>query len=144
VRLRRGLAGRRRAAAALGGLLLVLAVVAIFGGWRPAPANTGRSATATVVESAPCGPSGARDTVVVVVDGRTWQVPLDGCGNEVGTNLPVELTFPPDGGAPTVHLAGTGVQPASTLSGRLSVLLMTLAGLSGAFLVMHVCSRRSL
>ena len=125
----------------MGGLLLVLAIVAIFGGWRSAPASTSRSATATVLESASCGPLGARDTVVVVVDGRAWQARLDGCGNEIGTNLAVELTFRPDGDAPAVRPAGTGVQPASALAGRLSALLLVMAALSGAFLVMHVGAR---
>ncbi|HET8641441.1 MAG TPA: hypothetical protein VFM37_05860 [Pseudonocardiaceae bacterium] len=100
----------------------------------------GRTAAATdalpakVVASTPCGPQEARDTVQVVVDGRSQRLALDGCGNPVGTELQVELLSE----GPTARLAGTGHNGSGGPAEKISLLLLVLAGLAGALFTMVV------
>lgn len=135
----RGATGWQLPALVLVGGLLVGGLLILYGGLHAEPASATRPALATVVDSTPCGPPDARDTVRVEVDGRSEQLPLDGCGNPVGVELQVELGA---GGEQLVRIAGTGPSPHGDLVDRLSALLLVLAGLAGALLTLLVGPRR--
>lgn len=136
----RGATGWRLPILVLVGGLLVGGPLIVYDGLRAEPVSRTQSALATVVVSAPCGPRDAKDTVRVEVNGRGERLALDGCGNPVGTELPVELV---QDGQPLARLAGTGGSADGGLVGRLSVLLLVLAGLSGALLTLMVGPRSS-
>lgn len=136
----RGVTGWQLPVLVLVGGLLVGGLLIFHGGLRAKPASAARPAVATVVESVPCGSPDARDTVRVEVNGRAEQLALDGCGNPVGTELPVE--FVRDGEL-LVTLAGTGRSADGGLTGRLSVLLLVLAGLGGGLLTVVLRARQA-
>jgi len=130
-------------AAALAGVL-VAATLATLLGLLHRPAGQGpRAATGTVVESATCAEAGARDTVVFVVDGWSYRLPLDACGNPEGIQLDVEL-MTGDGGTPLVRLAGAGAAPQRVAAERVGALLLVLSGLSGALLAVLAMAPKSL
>jgi hypothetical protein len=100
-------------------------------------------ATGTVIGSQPCGKAGARDNVVFVVDGRSYELPLDACGNPAGIQLDVELVQGQNG-EPAVRLAGSGAAtPRTVVADRAGAVLLVLAGLAGALLVAHVSAARA-
>lgn len=124
------------------GVCVAAGLAALLGGLRRPPAPPPpQPSVATILESVPCGRPAARDIVVFVVDGRSYELALDGCGNTQGLRLDVELVIRPDG-SPSVRLAGSGDEPSGVLVQRLSVLLLVLAGLSGALLVVRAWPRR--
>jgi len=128
--------------ATLAGVLVAAAVATLVGGLQHVPAAAApRPATGTIVESVPCARQGARDTVVFVVDGWSYRLPLDACGNPDGIQIDVELVVREDG-EPAARLAGTGEQPNHVAAERVGALLLVLAGLSGALLVVLVSPRR--
>jgi hypothetical protein len=128
--------------------LLGVAVVAIS--WRSLPDVLGRGttvemrpATATVVESAPCGASPSGDLVEVPVNGASKQARLDGCGHTRGQQLQVQV--PADPGPDFVvrpassETAGSG--ESSGLPNRLSWVLVTLAAIAGGGYMLMLRSR---
>jgi hypothetical protein len=127
--------------ATLFGVLVAATVATLLGGLHAGPARAGPvPATGTVIGSTPCGRSGARDTVVFVVDGRSYQLPLDACGNPEGIRLDVELVTAADG-EPAVRLAGAGTAaPSTVIADRTAAVLLVLSGLAGALLVVLVRS----
>jgi hypothetical protein len=128
------LPGRWLPVATLLGVLLGAGIATLYGGLHRVPAPPApRAATGTVLESAPCARPGARDIVVFVVDGRSYQLPLDACGNQPGILLDVELVTAA-GGQPAVRLAGTGSAPRDLAAERVGALLLALAGAAGALL----------
>ena len=128
------LSGRWLPAAALFGALFGAGIATLYGGLHGAPAPPApRPATGTVLESGPCAVPGARDTVVFVVDGRSYQLPLDACGNQPGILLDVELVTAADG-RPAARLAGAGAVPGDLVAERVGALLLALAGAAGALL----------
>ena len=116
----------------VGGLLIVM---------DAAPRRTAAATDALpakVVATTPCGPREARDTIQVVVDGRSQRLALDGCGNPVGTELQVELLS----GGSTARLAGTGHAASGGPAEKLGLLLLVLAGLAGALFTMVIPRRQ--
>ncbi|QIZ36085.1 hypothetical protein FDZ84_17105 [Saccharopolyspora sp. ASAGF58] len=96
--------GRQRGSASVAPILLVLGLLGIAVAavtlWPLVTAagedrTAMRAATATVVESRPCGADSARDLVEVRVDGVTRQAPFDGCGHARGQQLPVLVPADP-------------------------------------------------
>lgn len=140
VRLRavvsRGATGWHLPVLVLASGLLVGSLLIFLGDRASRPESAPDAMPAKVVDTAPCGPVDARDTVQVMVHGRSERLVLDGCGNPVGTELEVELWR--DG---AVRVAGTGM-PASGLAERLSMLLFVLAGFAGALLTLVLPRRR--
>jgi hypothetical protein len=122
-------------ASVLLGVLMAAGLATLAGGLhrRPAPVAP-KPAHAIVVESAPCARPGARDTVLFVVEGRSYRLPMDACGNPEGFHLDVELSFGADG-TPAVHLAGTG--PAPPGADHTGTLLLALSSLACALLTVH-------
>ncbi|HEY3261439.1 MAG TPA: hypothetical protein VGJ95_14425 [Pseudonocardiaceae bacterium] len=120
------------------GVLVAAGVATLLGGLPAGPANAVPvPATGTVIGSTPCAQPRARDTVVFVVDGRSYELPLDGCGNPEGIQLDVELVTADDG-TPAVRLAGAGAEPHHVIADRAAAMLLVLAGLAGALLVVVV------
>lgn len=100
-------------------------------------------AIGTIVGTQPCGKAGARDTVVFVVDGRSYQLPLDACGNPEDIQLDVELVRGRNG-EPAARLAGSGAAaPRTVVADRAGAVLLVLAALAGALLVAHVGAARA-
>ncbi|MEV6231772.1 hypothetical protein AB0L88_28330 [Saccharopolyspora shandongensis] len=128
--------GRQRGSASVAPILLVLGTLGIAVAavtlW-PLVTEAGqamRPATATVIESRPCGTASARDLVEVRIDGAVQRAPFDGCGHAPGQQLPVQV--PADPGEDFV------VRPArsadSELKGqeqRANWVLLTLAAVAG-------------
>lgn len=103
-------------------------------------------ARATVVATASCVVPGARDTVAVDVAGTRRELPVESCGNRVGSVLDVEV---PPNGAVRVH--GTGATSSATtdeggqVSGpttRIAVVLTVLAALGTGALFVAVARER--
>lgn|GEM_PF-4034744 len=139
----RSLSGRWLAVATVLGVLMAAALATLYGGLRREPAPPApRPATGTVLESAPCARPGARDTVVFVVDGRSYRLPLDACGNPAGIVIDVELVITEDG-EPAVRPAGTGPEPRNVVAERVGALLLALAALSGSLFAVLVSPRRA-
>jgi hypothetical protein len=148
-----GMASEARAwllpAATLVGVLLAAALATLHGGLHgglhraPAAreAAVPRPATATIVESVPCAQHAARDIVVLVIDGSSYRLPLDACGNPEGIRLDVELVTT-GGGEPAVRLAGIGAAPHDRISERFGALLLVLSALAGALLAVLVSPYR--
>ncbi|GAA0538298.1 hypothetical protein GCM10011581_05270 [Saccharopolyspora subtropica] len=116
----------------LGVLGVVVAVLAVW----PLLAARGerrtalRPATATVVESRPCGARSARDLVSVEIDGVVRQAPFDGCGHTRGQKLAVQV--PADAGADlVVRPAGASDSELDDLAQRAYWVLLTLAAVAG-------------
>lgn len=126
--------------ATLVGVLVAAALATLFGGVHRERVPAPRAAVGTIVESTPCAEAGARDTVVFVVDGWGYRLPLDACGNPDGIQLDVELVTTDDG-APAVRLAGSGAEPRNVLAERVGALLLVLSGLSGAMLAVLAMAR---
>jgi hypothetical protein len=136
----RTLTGRWLPVATLLGVLVAAGMATLLGGVHADPAPRPVAATGTVIGSTPCARAGARDTVVFVVDGRSYELPLDACGNPEGIRLDVELVTAEDG-APAARLAGAGASaPNSVIADRTAALLLALAGVAGALLVVLVRS----
>lgn len=133
----RGATGWRLPLLVLACGLLVGALLIFFAGFSPRPASLPDTMPAKVVDTTPCGPQDARDTIQVIMDGRSERLVLDGCGNPVGTELQVELWSE---GSPA-RLAGTGQPADGGLADRISMLLLVLAGLAGALLTIIVPAR---
>jgi hypothetical protein len=94
-------------------------------------ASPGQQVQATVVKSAPCAGSAANDLVNVPIGGRTQQLKLDGCGNQVGQKLAVLLPTP----LPTNGIVEpASVAPSTATSGssqRLAFVLLLVSTLVG-------------
>lgn len=71
-----------------------------------------------------------------MVDGRPEQLALNGCGYPVGTELQVGLSKDEQ----LAHIAGTG-ESTGTLTARISMVLLALAGLAGALQTVIIGSR---
>lgn len=122
--------------------LALLGVIAIVG-WLfwPEQRDGFQIADATVLSTAECGSAGtagaqdAKDTVrVQLPDGRAIEARLDGCGNQPGETLRVEVPAPLPPGRPVVRLAGTGVTEAAIGAQRVATVLLGAAALAGALL----------
>ncbi|MEV0698548.1 hypothetical protein AB0I53_11605 [Saccharopolyspora sp. NPDC050389] len=128
--------GRQRGSASVAPILLVLGMlgvaVAVVTLW-PLVTEAGRamrSATATVVESRPCGTASARDLVEVRIDGVVRQAPFDGCGHARGQQLPVQVPADP-GEAFVVSPAGSADSDLKGQAQRANWVLLTLAAVAG-------------
>lgn len=118
------------------GGLLAGGLLIFFGGLPGHPPAAPDPIPARVVDSAECGSPQARDVVAIMVDGRPERRTFDGCGYPVGTELQVELSKDEQ----LAHLAGTG-ETAGVLTGRISMVLLALAGLAGALQTVIIGSR---
>lgn len=99
-----------------------------------------RSATATVVESAPCGPSARGDLVEVRIDGEMRKLRLDGCGHTAGQ--PMQVQIPANGDEHAVR-AGEA-DDSGGLRARASWVLCTLAAIAGGGYVLLITRPRAL
>jgi len=135
-------AGRWLPVATLLGVLVAAASATLLGGPPGSPARAEPvPATGTITGSQPCAKPGAKDTVVFVVDGRSYQLPLDACGNPEGIRLDVELITASDG-QPAARLAGAGAAaPRNVIADRAGAVLLILAGLAGVLLVQVAAAR---
>ncbi|MQA14905.1 MAG: hypothetical protein GEV09_12235 [Pseudonocardiaceae bacterium] len=125
--------------------VLALAVVGLLAvsGWLVWPSGADyRSAPATVVESAECGPSDASDVVRVDLEGRAVAAALDACGHRVGARVTVEILVGAVRDGMTVRLAGTGVPAGATTAQRVAAVLLVVAGGAGALLGWQLSRRR--
>ncbi|MCI2417771.1 hypothetical protein MOQ72_10065 [Saccharopolyspora sp. K220] len=131
--------GRQRGSASLASILLVLgmlgvAVVAVT--LWPLVTAAGqdrtemRPATATVVESRPCGAQPAGDLVEVRIDGVLRQAPFDGCGHVRGQQLAVQVPADPTQDF-VVRPARATDSELDDLAQRAHWVLLTLAGVAG-------------
>ncbi len=112
--------------------------------WPDAGSGNYRVALGTVVQSAHCGPPDARDSLRIDLrDGRKVPAKLDGCGNQPGEVLTVDVPDPLPAGEVVVRLAGTGVPATVATAQRLSAVLAGGAGICGAVLVWRLLQRRS-
>jgi hypothetical protein len=122
---------------------MVVAVV-----WWPLSGTLGsqqaaeRTATATVVASAPCGAATAGDVVQVPVNGTTRQAHLDGCGHTQGQQLQVQVPVAPGSGDLVVRPSVPGESSsAESTPNRLSWVLLTLATIAGGGYMLLLRSR---
>lgn len=109
--------------------LVGIGVVALSWGQLPNIGSAGgssRTAMATVVEQAPCGAKTAGDLVELQQGGQAKRVRLDGCGHMKGQRFRVELS---KDGQRAVRLEESPT--ASGLEGRVTLVLLTLAGVAG-------------
>lgn len=126
------------------GVLLAAGIAAGLGGLhRPPAAAAPKPANATVIDSTPCAQPGARDTVLFVVEGRSYRLPLNACGNPEGIHLEVELLLDDGTGDPAVRLAGTAGASQTQAASRLSAVLLVLSALAGALLTVHTSPART-
>jgi hypothetical protein len=132
----RGASGWHLPALILAGGLLAGGLLFFFGGLPGRPPAAPDPIPARVVDSVKCGSPAARDVVQIMVDGRPERLTLDGCGYPAGTELQVELSK----GEPLAHIAGTG-ETTGTLTERISMVLLALAGLAGALQTVIIGSR---
>ncbi|MER7010893.1 hypothetical protein ABT324_05640 [Saccharopolyspora sp. NPDC000359] len=89
-----------------------------------------RPATATVVESRPCGAQGAGDLVEVEIGGELRRAQFDGCGHSRGQQLPVLVPADPAGPL-VVRPATANESQLDDLATRANWILLTLAGVAG-------------
>lgn len=129
---------------ALVGLAVVLVVwrsdlTAPRGNSTPDP---GRSVSARVVESTPCGARAPGDLVEIEVDGRPMRIRFDGCGHVEGQR--VQGWIPSDPGQDTVVRSSKpdDVAEAAELRAHLNWVLLTLAGAAGAGYAVMLRPRR--
>ncbi len=102
-----------------------------------------RSATATVLTTAPCGGTDARDQVEVKMsDGRARRAKLEACGHREGEVLDVDVPVNEPKDELIVQIAGTGPGNLPSLEQRLSVVLLALSGVSGATYAFLIRPRR--
>lgn len=101
-----------------------------------------RPASAVVIESAPCGPSGGGDKVEVDVGGARRQARFDGCGHTKGQRIPVLVPVNPTGEMvvrPDAGSSGSDGQP--NLPQRMNWVLATLAMIAGGGYVLMLRER---
>ncbi|KAA5837172.1 hypothetical protein ABT337_15775 [Saccharopolyspora hirsuta] len=131
--------GRQRGSASVAPILLVLSllgVVLVGAAVWPLVAAADREraelrpATATVVESRPCGTRGAGDLVEVEIAGELRRAPFDGCGHSRGQQLPVLVPADPAGQL-VVRPATANYSQLDDLAERANWILLTLAGVAG-------------
>lgn len=89
-----------------------------------------RPATATVVESRPCGARTAGDLVEVEIGGEVRRVPFDGCGHSRGQQFPVLVPADATGDV-VVRPVTANDSPLDELAKRAQWILLTLAGVAG-------------
>ncbi|MDA3627596.1 hypothetical protein [Saccharopolyspora oryzae] len=89
-----------------------------------------RPATATVVESRPCGVQAAGDLVEVEIGGEVRRVPFDGCGHSRGQKFPVLVPADATGNV-VVRPATANGSPLDELAERAHWILLTLACVAG-------------
>jgi hypothetical protein len=122
----------------VGAVVVALVTGLVLIGWLLWPdtgADNFRVAQGTVVQPASCGPPDARDLLRVgLADGRQVVAHLDGCGNQPGEVLTVEVPDPLPAGDVVVRLAGTGVPATEVAAQRLGAALAGGAGIAGAVL----------
>lgn len=109
--------------------------------WQQLPsvgtsAGSARTATATVVEQATCGRKTSGDLVEVRLDGQARRLRLDGCGHVVGERFRVQVA---KSGGRATQLDETG---GDGLSGRVTWVLLTLAGVAGGGYVLLLFRHR--
>lgn len=142
---------RRRGSVSVALVLLVLGllgVTVVAVAWWPLSRTLGaqpaaeRTATATVVASAPCGTSTTGDVVQVPIDGTPRQAHLDGCGHTRGQQLQVQVPATAGGGDFVVRPSAPGeTSAADGTPNRLSWVLLTLAAIAGGGYMMLLRSR---
>jgi len=120
----------------LAGGLLAGGLLIFFGGLPDRPPAVPDPIPARVVDSVKCGSPEAGDVVQIMAAGRPERLTLDGCGYPVGTELQVELSKDEQ----LAHIAGTG-EATGTLTERISMVLLALAGLAGALQTVIIGSR---
>ncbi|MEU6132395.1 hypothetical protein ABZ805_24735 [Saccharopolyspora sp. NPDC047091] len=138
---------RRRGGSASVALILValglLGIVVVAFSWWRLP-NIGSAdggaqpATATVLESTPCGKASEGDLVEVRVDGETRQLRLDGCGHTEGQTMQVQVPARGDSVRP-----GAGAESGG-LHSRASWVLGTLAAIAGGGYALLITRPRAL
>lgn len=121
-------------------ILLVLGLVGtgvVVVSWWPTAdgldrgAAAERTTTATVVRSARCGSTPARDRVAVSIDGRRTRVPFNGCGHREGSRLRVLVPADPGGDFVAQPASADSVGDARGLRERLTWVLFVLAAVAG-------------
>ena len=100
----RGATGWRLPLLVLACGLLVGALLIFFAGFSPRPASLPDTMPAKVVDTTPCGPQDARDTIQVIMDGRSERLVLDGCGT-------LTANGGQDAGGVTLHVEHPGAYP---------------------------------
>ncbi len=99
-----------------------------------------QSATATVIESSPCGREARGDLVEVRIDGEVRRLRLDGCGHTAGQTMPVQV--PANGGDHAVR-AGEA-DSGGGMHTRASWVLCTLAAIAGGGYALLITRPRAL
>ncbi len=128
----------------LSGVVLALVVGVGWFLWPHGDSTDYRLARGTVVRSADCGaPEGRDDLRVELLDGRALNAQLDGCGNQKGEVLSVEVPDPLPPDQVLARLAGTGVPAATTTAQRLAAVEVAMAGIAGALLAWRLRQVRS-
>ncbi|MDA3646238.1 hypothetical protein LZ318_29210 [Saccharopolyspora indica] len=131
--------GRQRGSASVAPILLVLGLLGVVlagaAVWPlVAAADRGRAqlrpATATVVESRPCGGAAAGDLVEVEIGGELHRARFDGCGHSRGQQLPVLVPARATGEL-VVRPATANDSQLDELAERANWILLTLAGVAG-------------
>lgn len=139
--------GRQRGSASVAPILLVLGllgiVLAAAAVWplvAAADREQLRPATATVVESRPCGSTAAGDVVEVELDGELRRARFDGCGHSRGQQLPVLIPAEVTGEL-VVRPATANDSQLDELAERANWILLTLAGVAGGGYVLMLGRR---